>query len=97
MFDVAVEAPIRPLTLRYETTDYDAPRSVTVKASSLLFTSLDTITVEPDGDGCVVTYDAELQLNGPLGLFDKLLQPKFDKIGGRANDGLLRVLDGTQR
>lgn len=96
-FDVTVNAPGKGLTLRYRTTEYDAPRTVTVKASSTLFTSLDIITVEPTETGSIVTYDAELTLNGPLGLFDFALKSTFNKIGGRANDGLLRVLDGTQR
>ena len=97
VYDVTVDAPGKGLTLRYRTVEYDAPRSVTVEAKSTVFTSLDRITVEPSGDGSLVTYDAELTLNGPLGLFDVALKPTFRKIGGRANEGLLRVLDGTQR
>lgn len=96
-FDVTVDAAAgRALTLRYETTDYDAPRSVTVKASSTFFTSLDRIDVTPDGDGSLVRYDAELTLNGPLGVFDRLLHGTFRKIGDRANRGLIRALDGEQ-
>lgn len=95
-FDVSVKAPGRPLTLRYVTTEYDAPRSVTVKASSRLFTSLDRIDVTPEGDGALVRYDAELTFNGPLGIFDKLLQGSFRKIGDRANQGMIRALDGEQ-
>jgi carbon monoxide dehydrogenase subunit G len=97
VFDLTVEAPGKGLTLRYRTTAYDPPRSVTVEASSRMFTSLDTITVEPSGAGSIVTYDAELTLNGVLGIFDLALRPVFGRIGGRANDGLLRALDGRQR
>ena len=95
-FDVVVDAPGGGLTLRYETTDYDAPRSVVVRAESKMFTSLDRIEVEPDGDGSLVTYDAELTLNGPLGIFDLLLKPAFNRIGGRADEGLQRALDGVK-
>lgn len=96
-FDVVVEAAAgRSLTLRYETIEYDAPTTVTVKASSTMFTSLDRIDVTPDGDGSLVRYDAELTLNGPLGLFDRFLQGTFRKIGDRANRGLIRALDGEQ-
>lgn len=99
-FDVTVDAPAgRGLTLRYETTEYDAPSRVVVRAQSKLFTSLDRIDVEPDaesGDGSLVTYDAELKLNGPLKVFDVALRPVFDRIGGRADGGLQRVLDGTK-
>jgi len=61
-----------------------------------MFTSLDLIEVEADGDGSLVTYDAELQLNGPLGLFDLILRPVFDRIGRRADDGLQQALDGVK-
>lgn len=95
-FDVDVEVPTGVLTLRYRTQQYDRPHRATVRAESRFFTSLDVVTVDPSDDGAVVTYDAELRLNGPLGLFDLALRPAFDRIGGRANRGLLDALDGTQ-
>jgi len=95
-FDVVVDAPGDGLTLRYETTEWDAPRSVLVRAESKLFTSIDRIEVKPEGDGSLVTYDAELRLNGPLGVFDLFLRPVFDRIGGRADEGLQRALDGVK-
>lgn len=55
MFDVTVAGPGRDLTLRYVTEEYDAPRNLLVVARSLIFTSIDRITVEPDGTGSVVT------------------------------------------
>jgi carbon monoxide dehydrogenase subunit G len=95
-YDVTVDAAGRALTLRYAAIHYDAPRSITVQASSRLFTSLDRIDVTPDGDGSLVRYDATLTFNGPLGLFDPFLRGTFRKIGDRANRGLLRALDATQ-
>lgn len=95
-YDVTVDAPGGGLTLRYRTIEFDAPRTVMVKASSRLFTSLDRIDVTPDGDGSLVRYDAELTLNGPLRLFDVFLKGPFRKIGDRANGGLIRALDGEQ-
>ncbi|MEO6653046.1 MAG: SRPBCC family protein [Ilumatobacteraceae bacterium] len=95
-FDVVVDAPGSGLTLRYVTTEYDAPRRVVVRAESKLFTSLDRIDVVDDGTGSRVTYDAELRLNGPLGVFDIALKPIFNRIGRRADSGLQRALDGTK-
>jgi carbon monoxide dehydrogenase subunit G len=95
-YDVTVDAPGGGLTLRYRATEYAAPRSITVKASSRLFTSLDRIDVTPDAAGSLVRYDAELTLNGPLGMFDRFLTGPFRKIGERANRGLIRALDGEQ-
>lgn len=96
VFDVAVKGVRGPLTLRYHTTVYEPPGSVVARAQSRLLTSLDTITVVGDGSGSVVTYDAELTLNGLLGLADPLLGLSFKKIGGRAAAGLIRALDGER-
>mgnify|MGYP001814446472 CR=1 FL=1 len=96
VFAVVVDAPGAGLTLRYETTEFDAPSTVVVRAESKMFTSLDRIEVEPDGDGALVTYDAELVLNGPLGIFDLALRPVFGRIGSRADEGLQRALDGVK-
>jgi hypothetical protein len=93
-FDVAVKGIPRPLTLRYHLVAFEAPNQVVARAESKLLTSLDTITVQADGDGSIVTYEAELTLNGPLGVADPLLGIAFGRIGDRAAEGLGRALDG---
>lgn len=94
VFDVAVKGIGRSFTLRYRTTHYDSPTTIVVRALGRLLTSLDTITVHDDGAGSVVTYDAELTLNGPLRLADPLLGLSFKRIGDRAAAGLITALDG---
>lgn len=95
-YDVTVASVPRDLVLRYETVEFDAPRTTLVVARSALFTSEDRITVErgADAGGAVVTYDAELRLNGPLAVFDLGLRLVFDRIGDRAAAGLHRALQG---
>lgn len=95
-FDVVVAAPGKGLTLRYVTTEYVAPNQVVVRAASKMLTSLDRIDVVADGDGSRVTYDAELTLNGPLGVLNVVLKPIFDRIGRRADQGLQQALDGEK-
>jgi len=92
VFDVTVAAVGRDLTLRYVTEEYDAPRNLLVVARSSVFTSIDRITVEKDGRGSVVTYDADLRLNGVLRVGDLGLRLMFGQIGDRAAAGLRRVL-----
>ena len=92
VFDVTVASPGRDLTLRYVTEEYDAPRNLLVVARSFVFTSIDRITVEPDGTGSVVTYDADLRLNGVLRVGDLGLRLMFGRIGDRAAAGLRRAL-----
>ena len=92
VFDVTVAGPVVDLTLRYVTEEYDAPRNLLVVARSTVFTSIDRITVEPDGTGSVVTYDADLRLNGVLRVGDLGLRLVFGVIGDRAAAGLRRAL-----
>jgi carbon monoxide dehydrogenase subunit G len=92
VFDVTVAAVGRDLTLRYVTEEYDAPRNLLVVARSTVFTSIDRITVEKDGRGSIVTYDADLRLNGVLRVGDLGLRLMFGQIGDRAAAGLRRVL-----
>lgn len=95
-FDVGVKGIGRSLSLRYHVTSYDPPQKVVARAESRLLTSLDTITVTDDGDGSIVTYDAELKFNGLLGLADPLLGLSFKRIGDKAAAGLVRVLEGEK-
>ena len=92
VFDVTVVAPGPALTLRYVTEEYDAPHNLLVVARSIVFTSIDRITVEPDGTGSLVTYDADLRLNGVLRVGDLGLRLVFGQIGDRAAAGRRWVL-----
>lgn len=96
VFDVSVKAVVGTMTLRYESTRYEPTTLVVARAESSTLTSLDTITVHPDGTGAVVTYEAELTLNGVLRFADPLLGLAFGRIGGRAADGLIDALDGER-
>lgn len=94
-YDLSVKAPVGNLPFRYVTTEFDPPNRFVVKGTNRFFTSIDTITVEPNGSGSIVGYHAELLLNGPLTVFDKLLGKAFQGPGDKAAAGLERVLDGT--
>src|SRR4051812_43976481 len=72
------------LVMRYVVKEYEAPRRILLVARTRLLTSVDEIKVVEAGTGAVVTYDAKLTLNGPLGLFDPLLRRVFTRIGDRA-------------
>lgn len=94
-YDLSVKGLVGNLPFRYVTTEFDPLRRFVVKGTNRFFTSIDTITVEPDGSGSIVGYHAELLLNGPLSIFDKLLGKGFQGPGDKAAAGLERVLDGT--
>lgn len=103
-FDVTVKGFAGDMDLTYVTKEYDPPNSVLLVAESKNLTSVDRMTVRPVTDedgadlegGSVVTYDAELTLNGALGIADPVFQLTFDKIGDKAAKGLVKALDGTR-
>ena len=96
-FDVGVKLPGWTMTLRYDTVAYDEDTTtMTAYAENALFTSEDTVTVVPDGEGSVVTYDAELKLKGLLGFSDPVLRLTFNQIGDRAAAGLIEALAGER-
>lgn len=100
-YDVKVSAIPRDLTLRYVTERYEVlqsrtqPHTVLLVARGLLLTSVDEITVTSAPGGCVVVYDADLRLRGPLRLGDLSLRAAFSWIGGRAESGLRTALGGV--
>jgi hypothetical protein len=91
-FDVAVKSVGGGTVLRYETAEYDQPGNLLVEARNSRFTSIDRITVVAKNEGSVVTYSAELLLNGCLSPLNPLLGLVFNRIGDRAAVGLRRVL-----
>lgn len=95
-FDVDVSTPGRTITLRYEVVTYEPPATVVAVAKNSMLTSRDTITVRPEGAGSIVTYDAELTLNGLLRLADPALALAFKRIGDRAAAGLVSALQGSR-
>ena len=95
-FDVTVKGFPSAITLRYETRLYEPDTRLVVRADSSTLTSVDEVTVVPDGDGCIVTYDAELTLRGLLVVFDPGLRLVFGRIGDRAASGLCAALDGVE-
>jgi len=91
-FDVAVKSVGGGTVLRYETVEYDEPGNLLVEARNSKFTSIDRVTVVAKGEGSIVTYSAELLLNGCLSPLNPLLGLVFNRIGDRAAVGLRRVL-----
>jgi hypothetical protein len=91
-FDVAVKSVGGGMVLRYETVEYDEPGNLLVEARNSKFTSIDRIAVVAKDEGSIVTYAAELLLNGCLSPLNPLLGLVFNRIGDRAAAGLRRVL-----
>lgn len=88
-FDVTVSFT----TLRYRIEEADK-HHVRAVADATFFRSIDTITVEPNGDGSTVTYDAHLEPKGVTRLVEPLLGVAFQRTAEKGARGLAAKLDG---
>jgi hypothetical protein len=79
-------------SLRYETLEFEAPRTMLVKGRNSKLTSIDRITVVPTTTGCDVIYDAVLNFNWYLAPMNFALNKVFNKVGDAAIVGLRKVL-----
>ena len=92
-YEVEFEAAGRSFALDYEPVEVEAPERIVLRAESRLLTSVDTMSFADTGDGCEVTYDADITLKGPLKLIDPLFAIGFNRNGDKAREGLRRRLD----
>lgn len=94
VYDVTTSNRGREMLFRYRATAFDRPVGFTIVGERKPFTSTDVVSIEPMGEGSVVTYAAELSMPFPLSLADRWLQGVFDRIGDKAAAGLAGVLRG---
>ena len=78
--------------LRYETIEFEAPRTILVKGRNNKFTSIDRVTVTPTATGSDVTYDAILTANGIYFFMNFALGRVFQKVGDAAVAGLRKKI-----
>lgn len=75
-------------TIVYRVVEVDAPRRIVLVGDAPRYSVRDAITVEPDGTGSTVTYDAQITLKGLLKPAGPLVQRGFRKAGDAAIAGL---------
>lgn len=92
-FDLVARFGGRGVPLRYRVATFEPPSRVVLEAEQKSFTSRDTITVEPAGDGSRVRYDALLEFKGPGRLLDPIMQRIFNRVGQNATAGLKAALN----
>jgi len=91
-FRVVVRSFGRELPFVYRISSFDRPHLVRLVADTGRLRSEDTITVEPDGDGSRVVYDARLSAKGVASLANPLLAISLRRIGDAAAAGLRAVI-----
>ena len=80
-FKVVVRSFGRELPFVYRISTFDRPHVVTLVADTGRLRSEDTITVEPEGEGSKVIYDARLTGQGVAKLADPVLAVALRRIG----------------
>ena len=91
-FKVVVRALGRELPFVYRISTFDRPHVVELVADTGRLRSEDTITVDGEGEGSKVIYDARLTAQGVAKLADPLLAVALRRIGDAAAAGLRAVL-----
>ena len=93
VFRLQVRVGPRITPLDYRIVSFERPNRVVLLGDNGTIRSEDTITVVPgSGGGSVLTYSADLTLNGGLSRLDPLLSLPFGRIGDRGLGGLRNVL-----
>jgi hypothetical protein len=91
-FRVVVSSAGRRQLLVYRIAEFEPPHRVLVVAETATLRSVDEITVDAMPGGATVTYDADLQLLGPLRIFNPALALMFNRLGDRAAAGLRKEM-----
>ena len=92
VFDLTVPFAGQSMVLGYQVVAMEAPHRVVFEASTDRLESVDTLTFAERGDGCEMTYEADLKFKGVAALANPLLAVGFRRVGDRARDSLRKVL-----
>src|SRR5579872_6918504 len=90
-FDLTVAFAGRTMMLRYAVRSITVPDRIVFAATTKLLESVDTLTFEQLGEGCRMTYDADLRFRGMAAVANPLLALGFRRVGDRARDSLRSV------
>lgn len=96
-YELTVKGIRGDLDLRYDVNQYDPPHQLFLVADTGVLRSEDEITVEPDAEGCRLTYRADLRFGGFYSIANPFLAVAFKVIGWRAARGLRSYLEAPRR
>jgi uncharacterized protein YndB with AHSA1/START domain len=91
VFVVNVEFLGRARAIPYTVTEYERPHRFVLSGEDDWVRSVDTVTLEPADEGCVVTYQAVLELK-KAAVLAPVLNLAFRGVGRRAQAGLARAV-----
>jgi dehydrogenase/reductase SDR family protein 12 len=83
------------MPLPYDMIEFKAPFEFVLEGQSRAVRYRDRLVFSQNGDSTQLVYSAELELKGPLSVFDSLLQRAFKRIGDDATNGLVAAVEGS--
>ena len=92
VYDLVLDYRGRAMNMQYEVTAYEPTSRVVLVGTGGPVKAIDTISFEPDGDGTLVTYEADLQLRGIARIIQPLMKSRFEAIGNAGGEGLRKWL-----
>jgi carbon monoxide dehydrogenase subunit G len=83
----------RVAPMEYRIITFEPSRRVVLRGEGSNVSAVDDIRFEPDGDGTIVDYRADIRLTGWMRLLAPFAGSAFRKIGDQAAAGMRRALE----
>lgn len=97
VYDLELSYRGRSLEMAYTVTDYTPNDRIVLEGAGGVVKAVDVISFADDGDGTMVTYEAELTLTGLAKLLQPLMKGRLNAVGEAAGAGLRRWLSELER
>ena len=88
VYDLELTYRGRSLDMAYTVTELVKDEKIVLEGTGGVVHAIDVISFEPDGEGTLVTYQADLTLTGIARFFQPLLNGRLGAVGEAAGNGL---------
>lgn len=99
IYDLELTYRDRSLEMSYTVTELVPDEKIVLEGTGGVIHAVDVISFAPDGQGTLVTYQADLTLKGIARMFQPLLRNRLAAVGVAAGNGLrswLRKLESQR-
>ncbi len=94
-YDVEVRTGPTTAHMEYVIQTLEAPDRVVLRGEGKLIEAIDDIQfADTDTGGTRITYVADIDFKGPLGLAEPLMKGRLERIGREAVEGMRKTLGG---
>lgn len=92
-FDLVFSMGLRKLPIAYEITEFSPPNKAVLTGTSDNFIAVDTVIIEETGQGCHVTWQADLSFTGVSAKIVPLIENKVKRNGAKTIKDLATALE----